>query len=210
MQGQCWGKVHSVPFFDEDTRPTRTPPQKWKPRPVWLSQPSNWLPYHLSLSGVLARNDRAVIEFWGGQLTPHGFGFRLTVRNRVAEPPDVESGRRDVQPWKLGIRLADGQKVVHGQRPNFAAAGEPTGPLLVNTGGGASSLSIGQSSFWLWPLPTGDSIDLVFAWPAKEIGEHEVRLDTSDWSELAAEAVELWPPAPEVPDHGTFILSTTG
>lgn len=209
LKGDFGWKAYSVPFFDEDTEPTGLPPQTWKPRPVWMAQPSNWLPCHLSLSGLLARNDRAAVEFWGAQLTPHGFGFRVTVRSRVADPPHVESRRRDVQPWKLGIRLPDGQKAVHGQRPSANASGEPARPVLANTGGGVSSFTIGQASLWLWPLPPGPSIDLVFAWPSMDIEEHEVSVDTSEWAGLAANAVELWPAAPEVPDKGSFFLPAT-
>jgi hypothetical protein len=71
----------------------------------------------------------------------------------------------------------------------------PTEPILTEHGGGGSGghrTCTSERSLWLWPLPDGDAIDLVFAWPALDMPVTRHPIDVRGLHDAATTAIPYW------------------
>jgi hypothetical protein len=99
---------------------------------------------------------------------------------------------------RFGAAFADGRKVSNLE--GFTPSGEqPEGPVLWGMGGGGGG-GRWQQGFWMWPLPPLGPLTFVCEWPAAQIAQARVKIDSAALCDAAARARELFPDeASEVP-----------
>lgn len=91
------------------------------------------------------------------------------------------------------MQFADGSIVTNlSRRPFPEPDGEPTGPLLVESGGGGGGRRY-DFSYWIWPLPPPGPVTFVCQWPAYGIEESRAQIDARRLLDAAERSVELWP-----------------
>jgi hypothetical protein len=153
---------------------------------------------------VLFKNDRAFLMAHRFLAYPTGieFTFNLRLRNPDDYQPDLPwdmRRRRRQEPLpgdflRLGLQLSDGTKwtnldwrLWHPLPPDE----QPKPPVVMHrqSGGGRYSYNM---SFWLWPLPVGP-LTVVTEWPAFDVPETRVVIDTTELRARAAEAEAIWP-----------------
>lgn len=102
---------------------------------------------------------------------------------------------------RVGFRLADGTRLGHRppHGPTSPDLDEPT-IGLAHTGGSGGGLS-SSSSWWLHPLPAGDTLDVVTQWQRQGVPESSVRLDLAALRRAAEHEDVLWDPPPP-PEEG--------
>ena len=69
---------------------------------------------------------------------------------------------------------------------------EPSGPLLLERGGGGNPADY-TSEFWLWPLPPPGPVTFAVEWPAREIELSKQQVDASVFIEASEQSEALWP-----------------
>lgn len=159
---------------------------------------------------MLGRSDELAVAL--GDLRVYRTGVEFTVsarcRGQLARRGGVLgalSGHR--HPWHggdadlflLGFEFSDGRWVsnIARERDPFAASGDHgAGPWLTHTGGGGSTRSADQD-FYLCPLPPGDRLSVITAWPSLGITEARQQLDAAAIRAAAEQAIELWPIEPD-------------
>ena len=170
-----------------------------------MGRPHNWVPVQLPESHAIYRGDHVAVDLWGMQVIPAGLAFHITVRSRVQEE---KANPRDqlIKTWKLGAVLSTGAKVIARAEPQRLQ--QPDGYALTREHGigYVGRPTEDNKPMWLWPLPPPPSMELVFAWPAQNIPETWITIDTTEMERMAQEAVELWPPQDEIPDRGNYFL----
>lgn len=108
-----------------------------------------------------------------------------------------------MEPFLLGFEYSDGRTVSSlSQWP--AQVGDieddDRGPWLTSGGGGGSSRSADHELF-LAPLPPGDTLALICAWPGLGIEETRHVLHADAIREAAGQVVEIWPAEPADADE---------
>lgn len=117
---------------------------------------------------------------------------------------------REQEP-RVGFRLADGTRLGHRnphgsespqlQRPDLQAA-----PIsLAQTGGHGGGLRF-ASSWWLFPFPQGDGLDVVVQWEHQGVPESTAWVDLDALRQAAAGEDVLWAP-PSSPGDGAAAWS---
>jgi hypothetical protein len=105
---------------------------------------------------------------------------------------------------RVGVRLSDGTRLGH--RPPHVEpppGEEPTPSTFTMTsgnGGGTHS----STSWWLHPLPVGDTVDVVVAWEHQGVPESHVTLDLAPLRAAAEREMVLWDPPPPPGEGGCF------
>ncbi len=141
-------------------------------------------------------------------------GITLTVQTWVRPGTElVESDYTwEAQRPRFGVLLDDGTKVGHdptrgwGVSPDQLEAGTPepgfAEPGIVQVDGSAGPLTT-RTTWWLYPIPAGPSLELVVAWQARGIPETCTHLPLPEIQAAAVLAEPLWP-VPRPPEGESF------
>ena len=210
-------------FFDVPP-PPEPPGERFHPQPPWAGPPENVLGGVAPLRVVLARTERVAVAAIGASAYPTGVRFDVVVRMRPLEDEDdifdpfghhARHRRRRGEPWpplgvlRFGVAWPDGRKATTLGRGmwHHGEPDQPDGPLLQprGGGGGGNSWTLG---LWHWPLPPPGTIDFVAEWPAENIPETRVAVETAPFLEAAERAETLWPEeGPGSAGVGSFLSS---
>jgi hypothetical protein len=187
-----------VSFFEPPPPPE---PQEHR-QPEWLGPPENVLPASVPLALELARTDNVAIAVHGGLAYPNGFAFRLALLRRT--PPESEFGN-PFHHWhrargeltdemlRFGLQFPDGSKAtVFGQQRALGAKDGPSGPVLMQRGGGGGGRSW-DFGFWVWPLPPDGPLAFVVEWPSEGIELTRAEIDGAVVRAASEHAETLWP-----------------
>jgi hypothetical protein len=125
-------------------------------------------------------------------------GFDLGVMARTREPVAVQPATNFLeQHLRFGIEFAEGRRVVQFRgvpQANLPKAGEtmPSGPILLQRGGGGRGPERLDLYFWVWPLPPPGTLTIGFEWPGP-VPFTTAELDAVAILEAAARSDVLWP-----------------
>jgi len=116
------------------------------------------------------------------KLDPFGFDRRLKMQQTGEIPPEL---------LRLGFQFSDGSKVTNtggwARAESEVLREQPEAPVMDETSGGWSEGTWSQG-YWVWPLPQGDSFDLVCEWPAVEMPLTRTAIDAAPVREASARA----------------------
>jgi hypothetical protein len=125
------------------------------------------------------------------------------LRPGTRRPETGEAPFWHVQEPRVGVRLADGTRLghwpPHGPPPPEADGTRMYFAQLSGNGGGLHS----TSSWWVHPLPEGDSLEVVVEWQHQGVPESSAALDLGALRAAAARQDVLWD-APPGPQEGYF------
>jgi hypothetical protein len=179
---------------DENSR------EAWRRR----SLPDNELPSTAGRPILLGRTDDLAIAVSELRVYRNGLAFTLTgrCRGQLARRGILFDGlsghshprRESIDPFLLGFEYSDGRSVANigAWPPELPDAGDD-GPWLTNGGGGGGSRAAAHE-FFLSPLPSGDTLTLIAAWPALGLAESRHVLDAAEIRAAAELVMTLWPP----------------
>jgi hypothetical protein len=190
-----------VSFFELPPPPPE-PPEPPK-QPEWIGPAENVLGAPFPLAAVLARTERVGIQVYAGLAYPNGFEFSLQLswreerRHHTHDPihawHETRSGEIPAEVLRFGVEDADGGRAtVFGRRPFESPDEQPTGPILMQRGGGGG-MHRWDMRFWCWPLPPAGKFAFVVEWPSEAIALTRVEIDAAPIRDAASRAVELWP-----------------
>ena len=103
-------------------------------------------------------------------------------------------GRFDPDRLRYGVVLGDGQQLILDLPTGpYGATPEKHG-LVQSRGGGSGSEDFYtyEDGMWLFPLPPEGPLEIVAQWPAFDVPESHVVLDSAPLRELAAKARPVW------------------
>ena len=170
---------------------------RWRRR----QRPDNEVPASVAFDAVLVDTDSLVIFLSGLRVYSRGLEFVLEIRARHADPADEDTyagrllhGHRG-DALLLGVEFADGRSGANIRTAQTSTYDEHA-PVL-HSGGGGGDDRAADASYFLSPLPPPGDLTLVYALPARGIGERVVRLPTEEILEAASRARVLWPWEPE-------------
>ncbi len=183
-------------FFDR-LLPEPEPP---RPLPVWM-KPETALPGAVAAEILLALTNDAAVAVSGLRAYVSGFEFTLSGVLRRPDPPgrgfavamrhlpEFANGALPTEFLCLGLLFSDGSVATNlGWRPET----EPTGPVLISTGGGGGGRRY-DMDYWVWPLPPPGPVTFVCQWPSHGIGESRAEIDAQLILDAAARSTRLWP-----------------
>lgn len=189
--------------FFELPPPPPEPPEEHV-QPVWIGPPDNMLGVPFPLSVLLAHTPSVALHVHTGLAFPSGIEFSLQLLQR--ERARDHFGGGPIHAWhmsrqgaelgpevlRFGVELSDGRKATVFDRPPFGDENGPTGPVLMQRGGGGGDRRY-DMRFWLWPLPPPGDLAFVTEWPEQGVELTRRAVDTTPMLEAAASAEELWP-----------------
>jgi hypothetical protein len=157
---------------------------------------------------VLARTEKLALAVWGMAAFPTGITFSLaTVLRESVRDVDLDSdmplyrywrrrrsGQGDALPddvLRFGVQMADGTKATNLFIPVSSPEDLPTGPVLMQRGGGGGERGWRQG-WWLWPLPPEGPLTFVCEWPARGIPITTHEIDAGPIRQAATEAWAIW------------------
>ncbi|WP_405180974.1 hypothetical protein OG225_07230 [Nocardia sp. NBC_01377] len=187
-----------VPEMGESV-PTEHQPQPTIPEHRTQLRPTNEIPTAVAVQAILLRTDDIAVAIAGARAYRHGVelhfqlhvrpGARCTALGAFAGYP---GGTKDQ--FLIGLEFADGRTVTNWP-------GDPTDPdtptLMASASGGSTLLA--TANYYLTPLPPPGRLSVIGAWPARQIAEHRIELDTDAIRQGAATSTVLWPQQPDTP-----------
>jgi hypothetical protein len=198
-------------FFEPIPPPPPPPPEAPAYAVAW-QPPKNVLGVDVPARGVLARTADTVIALTHVVAYPQGLLFSIHAAIRPGSGPTEPA-----TPWgyaslgdglRTGWLLADGTKVgsrfdEHPAHP--FAQGETGHPLLTMAEGSEDHLHVART-YWLYPLPDGDTVTLVVAWPDRGIPETFHAMDLAGIRSAAQGCETFWdlPAPPDAERAGWF------
>ncbi|HEX2705812.1 MAG TPA: hypothetical protein VHM65_08635 [Candidatus Lustribacter sp.] len=201
-----------TPFFEP-----ATPPDEPEPEPHYVvfpgQPPENVVPARLDWDAEILREPDTVLVLTDVLAFPQGFSYRVRAWLRPGSEHHAEGGPRhehvDFAPvtgWLLdgSVKIGAAWETdgASGGDDPFAP-GDPAAPRQSPCGGSGGGLTADTGS-WVYPLPEGHSLQLVFAWDARGIPETYVDVDLAELGAAAGRAEVLWP-IPESPhEQGWF------
>jgi hypothetical protein len=177
------------------------------PRPVWM-KPQAELPGGVVAELLLVHSDDVAVAVNGLRAFRTGFEFALSIvlrredRHHRVFDPMVQHHRRpgeELAPefLRFGLQFADGGVASNlGRHPFGRAETEPTGPILLQNGGGGGGRCY-DTRFWAWPLPPAGPLVFVCQWPALGIEESRAEIDARLILDAAGRSRQLWPEEPQ-------------
>jgi hypothetical protein len=198
-----------VNFF-EPPPPLPEPDEAGEPRPSppWYGPPEDVVGRAVPAEFVLARTEKLALAIWGVAAFPTGITFSLaTVLRESSQGVDLDSdmpmyrysrrrrsGQGDALPddlLRFGVQMADGTKATNLSNRLSLREETPTGPVLMQRGGGGGDRGWHQG-WWLWPLPPEGPLTFVCEWPAHGIAMTRHEIDAGPIRNAAAEARAIW------------------
>lgn len=205
-------------FFDELAPPEQEIKKIAPRREPWRGTPDDTLGIPLPFAEILAHNDEVTVLISGLMAFPAGFSFSVIRFSRLNPPrvpfeafmahhPGVPEGDG---PFRFGVGLADGTKLLGNQNLPWRPEG-PERHMLRPQGGGGGGRRW-QQGFLLEPLPPPGTISFVCEWASYGLAESRVELDAKVVLDAAEKARPLWPDdvgLPEPPKHPPRTGATT-
>jgi hypothetical protein len=209
IAARIWDNASVVMSFFEPPEPVPLPPEARR-QPAWVGPPDNILGAAVALRAVLARSDNVVLAITDATAYPSGFEFNLALRVRSFSnetrralmrggpfhqhrlPGDEATEGIPPELLRFGVQLADGRKATTLDTHHWGGGPEPTGPVLMQRGGGGGDRRW-DLRFWLWPLPPPGPVTFVAEWPLGGIAETRIEIDAAPILDAAAQAETLWP-----------------
>lgn len=95
---------------------------------------------------------------------------------------------------RYGVVLGDGQQLIADLAPGMYGVTPEKHSLTRSggVGGGGEDTYRFDDGMWLWPLPPEGPLEVVVQWPAFDIPESHVVLDSAPLLALAAQARPVW------------------
>ena len=194
--------------FFEPPEQVPDPPEAHR-QPAWLGPADNILGAAVPLRVVLARNENVALAITEATAFPNGVELNVALRvrslSREARQALMHGGPfhrhglpgddpAEIPPelLRLGVLFADGRKATTLDTRPWRVESEPTGPVLIQRGGGGGECSW-DMRFWLWPLPPLGPLTFVAEWPLAGIAETHVATDAGPILEASTHAETLWP-----------------
>ncbi|MEV0297031.1 hypothetical protein [Nocardia sp. NPDC050710] len=174
------------------------------------TRPSNEIPATVAVDRILARTDDIAATLTGARVFSAGIELTIEVhlRRRRAGRSVLDVFGRGYQGGNkdqilIGIEFDDGRTATTLRQPEWDA---PEDVPVLSSGAGSSSDVHGTTHLYLTPLPPPGRLSIIVAWPAYDIAEHRVELDSDALRAAAGRVVVLWPlefeadpqPEPEV------------
>lgn len=177
----------------------------------WWEPPREETPAILPVVIPLVRTPTAALSLVGAHVYRQGVELRLERRMRRCGETDDEwqakirgflesPGLQAVPGGSVDLQysvITEGQEVFANSlfRGYSDVNSRPSGLSVMRTGSGASAdIWLCQSSegLWLWPLPSGDHLDVVARWPAVGIAFASAAVPTSGLEVMAQQSTPLW------------------
>lgn len=177
----------------------------------WWEPPRDAVPAILPVVIPLVRTPTAGLTLVGAHVYLQGIELLLERRLRRCGETDDEwqaiircfldsPGLQAVPGGSEGLQYsvtADGEEVFANSlfRGHRDVTTRPSGLSVMRTGSGASGdpwLCQSSEGLWLWPLPSGDRLDVVVRWPAVGIPFASATLSTSRLDVVARQSMPLW------------------
>jgi hypothetical protein len=169
---------------------------------------------------LIARSATAAVAVRSIVAYPDGFEFVLSawmrrpVRQRrrgrmyrplLIDPMDLDGdGEIPDEFLRFGFEFPDGARVTNvdaGPWEMSPDATEPMHGMESHSGGGSDSHY--EQTFWAWPIPSLGKLTIVCEWPAHNIVETRVEVESSLIGDAAARAVPVWPDMTDRATHQT-------
>jgi hypothetical protein len=179
--------------------------------PAFLAPPSGVLGGPVAVSGVIHRSEHLFLGLRYATAYPTGvqFGIQISVRRGDRSRTQWEETKGQVfghpvrrhtsesGELRIGVELADGSRASSEGRWPHRRAGQapPSGPVLIDHGGngsGGGRTARSSRELWLWPLPEGDTVDLVFEWPILQLAETRYTINALQLRAAARTAIPHW------------------
>ncbi|MDQ8046241.1 MAG: hypothetical protein AAGC46_14870 [Solirubrobacteraceae bacterium] len=186
-------------FFD-DADETAVGAHRPYVEPEWQRIPHEVLPTQLPLNGLLAHGRDIALVLTTVTVYPTGLVFSVrAVRHPEAEGFDHDlsgamhafSNPTSADRFRLGIEYADGRRATN-DFPGGASGPHPPETVLRDLGGGGSADGAG-ATYWAWPIPADGDLEIVYAWPGRDVPEGRYTLDGATLRAAAAAATPVWP-----------------
>ena len=186
-------------FFGD--RPVGEPPEQPIHRqPTWAGPQQGVLPGCSNQSRVVFRSELAALGVHAIEVYPNGVTFKATLFLREPRPqgprrpdhPLMTLGQPDDESVHFGLRFEDGSSWSNlDRRPGWRPDRTPRGPYVAEHGGGGRDDSW-TVRYWMWPVPEGETFEVIAAWPKYGIHESSVSLDLGEIRSRLTNAVHLW------------------
>lgn len=102
--------------------------------------------------------------------------------------------RYDPDRVRYGVVLGDGQQLIADLAPGMYGVTPQKHSLNPSggSGGGSEDLYRFDDGMWLWPLPPEGPLEVIVQWPAFDVSESHVVLDSAPLLALAPQARSVW------------------
>ena len=160
---------------------------------------------------LLGRTEDTAVGITRLEAFSTGFRFTLAVRLRQARRELAHGGLHTLlsthvhmgievplpKRLMLGIEYANGHRAstLHDMRTHGPATADGHELVLAPQGGSADDRSADQT-YWVSPLPPAGPMTFVLTWPAFNIPESRVQVDSAPIRAAADHSQPLWPPQP--------------
>ena len=184
-------------FFDEARR--EPPPRPISLRPEWAGPQPGVLPGYSNQSAFVFHTDVGALAVHGFEVYPNGIRFKASFWERNPDPYAHESpfdtpigrhGRVDESFVRFGVRFDDGSQWTNLDAPAWGGD-PPTAPFVTQLGGGGGN---GDWTYrhWIWPIPDGDAMTFVGAWPRGDVPESFVSLGLDEMRSRLVDVQTIW------------------
>ncbi len=188
--------------FEEMPEPER--PERPAHQP-WFGVPSGIVPGSVPGTFVVFETDFAALALSHLNAFDDGLQFTLDLWLRDSLGDEVwhapfehhrydPGSRDDADLLQFGFRFGDGSAWanIRPDRPWPDPDGPPRPPLC-HCSGGSGGRDHWSFEYWIWPLPPAGETRVFAAWPAHDIAETSIALDTDQIREAAGQARRIWP-----------------
>jgi hypothetical protein len=184
-------------FFEEETEPP--PPMRAAETPIWAGPQKGVLPGYSDQSEFVFHSDDGALAVHGFEVYPNGLLFRATFWERRPDPHSRESPF--VGPFvpripthdgfvRFGVLFDDGSRWTNLQQ--HAWTGEPPPAPFVSQLGGGGHDGTWTVRHWIWPIPDGQRLVFVGAWPKFDIPESTASVDLEELRSRLAHVKSIW------------------
>ena len=203
-QRQLCGQVATVSFFPLDPPEDENETVESVAAPWW--KPSDGeLAVIFPIGETIARNDKVALILTMARVYSNGVELIIDRRIRRGRATRLEwqemqsaihnhFARYDPDRVRYGVVLGDGQQLISDLAPGMYGVTPEKHSLNPSggNGGGGEDIYRFDDGMWLWPLPPEGPLEVVVQWPAFDIPESHVVLDTAPLLARASEARPVW------------------
>ena len=168
-----------------------------EPEPSWFGPPAGVVGGVAQVRETLVQTDRLAIVAHRFVCYPIGVEFILqlwfaTVESMPRSPHVLFHGAGQDGGLRFGVHYPDGSKWTNltSWQPTSPSETPPI-PTVFPKGGSGGRQGYAQE-LWMWPLPEEGTMQLVVAWPERDIEEQSTTIETVDLRRAAAEAETIW------------------